>query len=285
MKLLAPAKINIGLRVIRKRSDTYHDIETVFYPIHLADELEIIESDKHEFYSNIHLEADANLCLKALHFFCERTGINAEVKMVLNKNIPIGSGLGGGSSDAAAVLLALQELYGKPLCEIELHDIAVQLGADVPFFLSRKNASGNRAPSYATGKGEVIEPIDLNITDFILTVTPNLSVSTATAYSLVKPTGVKRKLLRDVLLDLGNRYDAYKDVVVNDFETEILKKFPTIGEIKAEMYKQGAQFALMSGSGSSIYGFFGTKEDAIEAQEILNRKFTLQATDITPPHN
>ena len=111
--------------------------------------------DKHEFYSNIHLEADANLCLKALNFFCERTGINAEVKMVLKKNIPIGSGLGGGSSDAASVLLALQELYGNPLCEIELHDIAAQIGADVPFFLKK-------IPSYATGKGEMIKPINLH---------------------------------------------------------------------------------------------------------------------------
>lgn len=94
MRILAPAKINIGLRVIRKRSDTYHDIETVFYPIHLADELEISKSDRHEFYSNIELKADANLCLRSLDFFCERTGINAEVKIVLKKNIPIGSGLG-----------------------------------------------------------------------------------------------------------------------------------------------------------------------------------------------
>jgi len=175
MKLLAPAKINIGLRVIRKRSDTYHDIETIFYPIHLADELEITKSDKHEFFSNVQLQLDANLCLHALHFFCERTGINAEVKIVLKKNIPIGSGLGGGSSDAASVLLALQELYGKPLCEIELHDIAAQLGADVPFFLKK-------VPCHATGKGEVIEPINFQISSFILTMTPDVSVPTSLAY-------------------------------------------------------------------------------------------------------
>ena len=171
MKLSAPAKINIGLRVIQKRSDTYHDIETVFYPIHLADELEITKSGKHEFYSNIHLDADANLCLRALNFFCERTGINAEIKMVLNKNIPIGSGLGGGSSDAASVLLALQELYGKPLSEIELHDIAVQLGADVAFFLKK-------IPSYATGKGEILRPVKYKVEKYVLTVVPDFSVST-----------------------------------------------------------------------------------------------------------
>ena len=277
MRILAPAKINIGLRIIRKRSDTYHDIETVFYPIHLADELEITKSDRHEFSSNVHLEADANLCLRALHFFCERTGINAEVKMVLKKNIPVGGGLGGGSSDAASVLLALQELYGKPLCEIELHDIAAQLGADVPFFLKK-------IPSYATGKGEVIEPIDLRITSFILTVTPDISVPTALAYSLVAPTGAKSKSLRDALLTLGNRYESYKETVINDFETEVMKKFPVIGEIKSEVYRQGAQFALMSGSGSSVYGFFENKALAMNACAVLNEKFTLRATDITPPH-
>jgi 4-diphosphocytidyl-2-C-methyl-D-erythritol kinase len=277
LKILAPAKVNIGLRVIRKRSDTYHDIETVFYPIHLADELEISKCERHEFYSNIELKADANLCLRSLDFFCERTGMNAEVKIVLKKNIPIGSGLGGGSSDAAAVLLGLQELYGHPLSEIELHDIAVQLGADVPFFLKS-------VPAYATGKGEVIEPLDLPIESFILTVTPDVSVSTALAYSLVMPTGNKNKSLRDLLLDLGDSYDAYRESVVNDFETEVMKKFPVIGEIKSEMYKQGAEFALMSGSGSSVYGFFKNETLAKNVAETLNQKFALRATDITRPN-
>lgn len=277
MRILAPAKINIGLRVIRKRSDTYHDIETVFYPIHLADELEISKSDRHEFYSNIELKADANLCLRSLDFFCERTGINAEVKIVLKKNIPIGSGLGGGSSDAAAVLLALQALYRKPLSEIELRDIAIQLGADVPFFLKS-------VPSYATGKGEVIEPLNLQIESFILTVTPDVSVSTALAYSLVMPTGSKGKSLRDVVLDLGNSYGTYKESVVNDFEPGVIKKFPVIGEIELEMYKQGAQFALMSGSGSSVYGFFENEALVKDAAATLDQKFTLRATDVTHPH-
>jgi len=312
MKLLAPAKINIGLHVIRKRSDKYHDIETIFYPIHLADEVEIIKSDKHEFYSNIPLDADANLCLRSLHFFCERTGINAEVKIILKKNIPIGGGLGGGSSDAAAVLLALQELYGNPLSEIELHDIAVQLGADVPFFMSRRsqrspsaegrrlsrrdpfgdsssisfreeNPFGKKIPAYATGKGEIIEPIALHVASFILTVTPAISVSTALAYSMVAPTGVKSKSLRDSLFELGTDYGAYKESVVNDFELEVIKKFPVIGEIKTEMYNLGAQFALMSGSGSSVYGFFENESLAKKTSEILNRKFALRTADITSP--
>ncbi len=276
MKILAPAKINIGLRVVRKRSDNYHDIETVFYPIHLADELEIVRADKHEFFSNIDLEADANLCLRALHFFCERTGINAEVKMVLKKNIPIGSGLGGGSSDAAAVLLALQELYGEPLSDIELFDIATELGADVSFFLKK-------IPAYATGKGEVIEPVKYRVNRFILTVTPDISVSTALAYSLVKPSGEQKVPLNETLLKLGGDFSAYNRAITNDFEPPIFERFPVIARIKSEMFSAGADFALMSGSGSSVYGFFRTDPDARKALASIQAKFTLRAGDVTPP--
>lgn len=276
MKILAPAKINIGLRVVRKRSDHYHDIQTVFYPIHLSDELEIVKADKHEFYSNINLEHDANLCLRALDFFCERTGINAEVKMILKKNIPIGAGLGGGSSDAAAVLIALQGLYGNPLSEIELLDIGAQLGADVPFFF-------RKVPTYATGKGEVMEKMKYHVDAFILTVTPDVSVSTPLGYSLVTPSGEPRRTLRDLLLDSGSDLSGYRDSIVNDFERPIFEKFPVIGQIKSEMYSAGAEFSLMSGSGSSVYGFFKTEEKASEAMRILGAGLPLRAADITRP--
>ncbi len=276
MKILAPAKINVGLRIIRKRSDNYHDIETVFYPIHLADELEIVKADKHEFLSNINLEADANLCLRALHFFCERTGINAEVRMSLRKNIPIGAGLGGGSSDAAAVLLALQEIYGKPLSDIELFDIATELGADVSFFLKK-------VPSYATGKGEIIEPVKYHVNRYILTVTPDISVSTVLAYSLVKLSVQKARSLRDTIRELGEDFAGYREAIVNDFEAPLFEKFPVIGQIKLEMYSSGAEFSLMSGSGSSVYGFFSSSADATAALNSIRGKFTLRAGDITPP--
>lgn len=276
MKILAPAKINIGLRVIRKRSDSYHDIQTFFYPIHLADELEIEKAEKHEFFSNINLEHDANLCLRALDFFCERTGINAEVKMVLRKNIPIGSGLGGGSSDAAAVLIALQEIYGKPLSGIELLNIAEQLGSDVPFFIKK-------ASSYATGKGEVMEPVKFHVDAYILTVTPDVSMSTPLAYSLVTPSGEQPTSLRDVLLKLGNNFAAYKGVIVNDFEKPVFDKLPVIGQIKEKMYSSGAEFSLMSGSGSSVYGFFKTEAGAQKALDAIRTMIHLRAADITRP--
>ncbi len=276
MRILAPAKINIGLRVIRKRSDRYHDVETVFYPIHLSDELQIEKSSKLEFFSNVNLEADANLCLRALHFFCERTGIHAEVRMRLNKNIPIGGGLGGGSSDAAAVLIALQELYGRPLSDIELFDIATQLGADVSFFLKK-------IPSYATGKGEVIDPIHYRIQSYILTVTPDVSVPTPLAYSMVTPSGKQDRQLHDVILRLGNDYSEYSGAVVNDFELPVFNRFPVIGQIKSRMYDLGAAFSLMSGSGSSVYGFFATENLVKDALDSLHGQFDLRAADVTPP--
>lgn len=276
MKILAPAKINIGLRVVRRRSDSYHDIQTVLYPIHLADELEIEKAVKHEFYSNIKLEHDANLCLKALDFFCERTGINAEVKMVLRKHIPIGSGLGGGSSDAAAVILALQEIYGKPLSGIEVLNIAEQLGSDVPFFIKK-------IPAYATGKGEVLEQLRYRVSVYILTVTPDVSVPTPLAYSLVAPTGQRESSLQESILGLGDDFASYKGVIVNDFEPTIFERFPVIGQIKSEMYSAGADFSLMSGSGSSVYGFFRTEVGAQGALDAMRTKFTLRCADITHP--
>lgn len=276
MRILAPAKINIGLRVLRKRSDRYHDIETVFYPIHLSDELQIEKSSKLEFFSNVNLETDANLCLRALHFFCERTGIHAEVCMRLSKNIPIGGGLGGGSSDAAAVLIALQELYGNPLSEIELFDIATQLGADVSFFLKK-------IPCHATGKGEVIAPIRYSVQSYILTVTPDVSVPTPLAYSMVAPSGKQDRPLHDVILELGNDYSAYRESVVNDFEAPVFDRFPVIGRIKSRMLDCGAAFSLMSGSGSSVYGFFAAEDQLGDALESLRGEFDLRAADITPP--
>jgi 4-diphosphocytidyl-2-C-methyl-D-erythritol kinase len=196
--------------------------------------------------------------------------------MVLKKNIPIGAGLGGGSSDAAAVLLALQDIYGKPLSEIELLDIASELGADVPFFLKK-------IPSYATGKGEVLEPISYKVSAYILTVTPDVSVSTPLAYSLVTPSGEPKEPLRKVLLGLGNDLSSYKKHIVNDFEPRVFAKFPVIGGIKSEMYSCGAQFSLMSGSGSSVYGFFRSASDAENALDRLQKRFTLRAGDITAP--
>lgn len=276
LKILAPAKINIGLRVINKRSDGYHDIETIFYPIHLADELELSRAEKHEFYSNVHLDEEANLCLRALNLFCERTGVNAEVKINLHKNIPMGAGLGGGSSDAAAVLTGLQELYNYPLSKIELFDIASLLGADVPFFLYGK-------PAYATRKGDIFEPIDFKISLVILVVTPDISISTPYAYSLVRPTGHPEKTLKQIITKLSNDYVAFKNAIVNDFEEPLFSRFPILKNLKDAFYKNGAIFALMSGSGSSIYGFFEDENSALKALQNIKDSFEIRAYDISYP--
>ncbi len=278
MKLFAPAKINIGLRVIRKRPDGYHDIETIFYPIHLADEVEISIAARHEFYSNIHLDQEANLCLRALNLFCERTGVNAEVKIKVHKNIPIGAGLGGASSDAAAVLTGLQQLYNHPLSKIELFEIASLLGADVPFFLYGK-------PSYATRKGDILEPIDFSISLPILLATPNISVSTPYAYSLVKPIENREESLKKIITTLSNNYRMYTSAIVNDFEDVVFPKFPILKKLKEAFYQNGALFALMTGSGSSIYGIFEHEISALKALEKIKKEFEIRAFDITLPQN
>ena len=164
-----------------------------------------------------------------------------------------------------------------------LHDIASQLGADVPFFLKK-------IPSYATGKGEILQPIKYSVGKYILTVVPEISVPTPLAYSMVTPiedplrgTGTKNKTLCDLLFDPVQNISSYRDVIVNDFETAVFEKFPVIAEIKSELYHHGAEFALMSGSGSSVYGFFATEELARKTSEVLTNKFKLRATDITPP--
>jgi len=138
-------------------------------------------------------------------------------------------------------------------------------------------------PSIATGKGELIEPIKYRVERFILTVTPDLSVSTALAYSLVTPTGRGESSLAKLLLELGDHYQKYKDYIVNDFEESMFEKFPVIGKIKSEMYSHGAEFALMSGSGSSVYGFFKSRTDTEKAADSLRSNFVLRAADVTPP--
>ncbi|MGB9591094.1 MAG: 4-(cytidine 5'-diphospho)-2-C-methyl-D-erythritol kinase [Candidatus Kryptoniota bacterium] len=276
MKILAPAKINIGLRIIQERPDGYHDIETIFYPIHLADELELSIAEKHEFYSNVDLDQETNLCLRALNLFCERTGINAEVKIKLNKKIPIGSGLGGASTDAAAVLTGLQELYNHPLSKIELFDIASLLGADVPFFLYGK-------PAYATRKGDLIEPINFHISLPILVVTPNISVSTAYAYSLVKPNDTWRETLKQIITKFSGDYRTFSNAILNDFESVIFQEFPLLKKLKEALYENGALFALMSGSGSSIYGIFEDENSALRTVERIKADFEISALDITLP--
>lgn len=242
------AKINLGLQVLRKRNDGFHDIETVFYPIPLCDSLEILKLSgrKGSFRQyGLRLDGGENLCQKAYNLLKEKYDI-PPVSMYLLKNIPAGAGLGGGSSDAAHTLIMLNKMFDLDISSAELEILAAQLGSDCPFFI-------RNMPVLAEGRGEVFAPINPGLKGkYIVVVKPNTHVSTPEAYAMVKPDH-SRASLRDIL---DKPVDQWKDVLLNDFETPVFKKYPAIRQIKEKMYDDGALYASMSGSGSAVFGIF-----------------------------
>ena len=253
------AKINLGLNIIEKRSDGFHNIETVFYPIGLCDVLEIVPSESCTDYSfsssGIQLAGDPedNLIVKAFHLL--RSGYQfPAIDISLIKQIPFGAGLGGGSSDAAFTLKAINELFELKITPNRLEKIASKLGADCPVFIRNK-------PVFATGIGNVFTPIDLSLKGyFLLLVKPEIHVGTPEAYSLVTPIKPEIPLLELIKLPLSN----WKETVKNDFENSVFARYPMIGEIKNNLYEMGAIYSSMSGSGSSVFGIFETKPERNE---------------------
>ncbi|MDT8393849.1 MAG: 4-(cytidine 5'-diphospho)-2-C-methyl-D-erythritol kinase [Bacteroidales bacterium] len=242
------AKINLGLHVLRKRNDGFHDIETAFYPVPLHDSLEILQISgrKGSFRQyGLRIGGGKNLCQKAYDLLKEKYDI-APVDMYLLKNIPAGAGLGGGSSDAAHTLIMLNEMFNLDISSAELEILAAQLGSDCPFFI-------RNLPVLAQGRGEKFTPIKPGPGGkFIIVVKPEIHISTPEAYAMVKPD-LGRASLRDIL---EKPVEQWKDVLLNDFETPVFKKYPAIGQIKQKMYEDGALYASMSGSGSAVFGIF-----------------------------
>lgn len=248
-------KINLGLYILEKLPDGYHRIETVFYPTGLSDILEIIPSNTGETrldVSGINVEGKSsdNLCFKAWKLLYHLYGIPA-VSIHLHKIIPTGAGLGGGSSDAAFTLSMLNELFELRLSDAELSSLALKLGMDCPYFLMN-------TPALGSGKGEILEPIDLSLKGWnLVIVKPPVHVSTAAAYAGVTPRSGRRPLT-----DIVSRsVEEWKELLVNDFETSIFSCFPEIRRIKDELCENGALYASMSGSGSAVYGLFREKPD------------------------
>ena len=245
------AKINIGLNVVEKRPDGYHNIETVFYPIGLCDALEVEVSESCTDYSfsssGILLEGDPehNLIVQAFRLLRSQFQF-PPLDISLYKQIPFGAGLGGGSSDASFMLKVLNEMFELKLTPGKLQKLAAQLGADCPVFIKNK-------PVFASGIGDVFKPIKFSLKGyFLLLVKPDIHVATPEAYSLVVP-----KQPEFSLADLIQRpIQEWKGQVVNDFETSVFSKYPKIKNLKDEMYEMGALYASMSGSGSSVYGLF-----------------------------
>jgi len=253
------AKINIGLNVVERRADGYHNLETVFYPIKIHDALEVVVSDKLIFTSSGDLipgNADDNLCLKAYHLIKKDHDL-PPVHIHLHKNIPIGAGLGGGSADAGFFIKLLNEVFEIGLTNEAMQVYARQLGADCAFFIDNK-------PVFAFEKGDQFESIELDLSTYSLVlVMPPIHVSTAEAYSGVKPMGSENDLRSALKLPVFE----WRNVVKNDFEKSVFKHHPQILLVKEALYKKGALYAAMSGSGAAVFGIFNKKPDLQELEQ------------------
>ena len=242
------AKINIGLNILRKRADEFHDIESLFYPVAFFDVLELVKSKDFEFKSTglgIPGYSDNNLCIKAYNIIKNDYSIG-NVKMHLHKVIPMGSGLGGGSSNGAFCINMLNELFELNIPIKKRINYAAQLGSDCPFFIENRSA-------FATGKGEILRPFNVDLSGkWIILVNPNLHVSTADAFSGVTVDDSKT----DLIDNLTSPLSSWKESIINKFETSVFRKYPQIESLKKEFYNSGAVYASMTGSGSTIYGIF-----------------------------
>ena len=246
----ANCKINLGLDILRRREDGFHDLETVMIPVsELYDvvEIERVEGDSIFEQKGLVVDCDAeqNLCMKGLRLMQQLYGIG-EVKISLDKRVPFGAGLGGGSSDATSVILALNELYNLGLSEERLVEIAAMIGSDTAFFV-------RNTPQLCTGRGEKMVPVELPLQGkYLVVAKPNEGVSTKEAYSGVKPA-IPQVRLVDAL---QRPIEEWQGVVKNDFEPHIFEAHPAIAELKKTMLDAGAIYASMSGSGSAVFGIF-----------------------------
>lgn len=262
----APAKINLGLHVLRKRQDGYHDIETVFVRIDWGDLLRIAPANSFSFTcSDPSLPTNnANLCVQAAYALMEQVGRRMGAALHLEKRLPYGAGLGSGSSDAANTLLLLREFWKLSVSEEVLHQLASDLGSDVPFFLE-ENAS------YGTGRGEILTPLfteeglRYKVPFTILVIVPDIHISTQTAYSGITPQSNHRPDLRQLVLK--NDLRQWRRELVNDFETSVFDSFPRLAAAKNALMEKGAGYAAMSGSGSALFGMFEDREVARGAYE------------------
>lgn len=246
-------KINLGLNILRKRTDGYHDLETIFYPLPFSDALEIIENknsrDQFPFTSSglpVPGKPASNLCVKAYRLLKKDFPSLSSVHIHLHKVIPSGAGLGGGSSDAAFTLKLLNRQFHLLLSDEQLMEYGAQLGSDCPFFILNK-------PCFAKGRGEILRPISLDLSDYkFVIVNPGIHVDTGKAFLHIHP-GIPSQSLEEVITLPPERW---KDELHNDFEKVIFPLHREIVDIKDELYHQGAVYASMSGSGSTVYGLF-----------------------------
>lgn len=286
--LPAFAKINLGLRILGKRNDGYHELETVFLQIDLADRLffekisdtaspaRLGKTGLHLTCNQVDLPVDAsNLCYRAHQLMSEAAGYPLNIRLHLEKNIPTGAGLGGGSSDAAVTLIALNYLFHFDWPDAKLQTLATQLGSDVPFFLAGGLCLGK-------GRGEVITPLP-ELPDFsILLITSPLVISTAWAYQKYK-MGLTNRQKNSTLSSFNFDYLARQqreEVCQNDLEAGVFQTYPDLALIKSRLLQCGALVASMTGSGSAVFGIFRTQQEAQRGQRFFEKEY---ATYVTKP--
>lgn len=266
------AKINLGLNVVERRPDGYHNLETVFYPVNIKDALELtmmntkfpspVDCDIKVTNLNVEGDEQRNLVVRAYQLLKRDFPQMPRVHAHLYKGIPTQAGMGGGSSDCAYTIRLLNEMFTLGLTEQRMIDYAAQLGADCAFFILSR-------PSYAEGIGERLVPVSLDLSSYYIgVVRPDIPVSTREAFSLIKPTK-PAKCCHDIVMQ---PIETWRDELTNDFEQSVFALHPEIGAIKQQLYDLGAVYAAMSGSGSSVFGIF---QEPIEiSQHFLSDVFT-----------
>ena len=251
-------KINLGLNIIAKRTDGFHELQTVFYPVAIKDVLEIVQQQTEttdvEFSAtglSIDEDPSNNLCVKAYHLLKKDFPKLPAIKMHLHKNIPMGAGLGGGSADGAFTLQLLNNKFQLGLTTEQLTECALQLGSDCPFFIINQ-------PCYAEGRGEKLQPIPLDLSAYrFVIINPGIHINTGWAFSQATPAS-PAKPIREII---SQPIETWKAELKNDFEVPVFESHPQIKAIKEKLYTQGAVYAAMTGSGSTVFGIFEKNAD------------------------
>ena len=264
------AKINIGLNILNKRDDGYHNIESVFYPIMWRDALEISYGPQFELKTTglyISGTKENNLVYKAYQLLQSYITKSQDIHLHLHKAIPMGAGLGGGSADGAFALVLINDYFKLNLSIKTLENLAEKLGSDCPFFIQNK-------PVFSYDRGIMFEPISLKLSSYyIILINPNIHIGTAEAYGFIQPKtptiSVKDSIIKPM--------EEWRELIVNDFEAPLMLKYPLLSNIKSKLYKMGAVYASMTGSGSTMYGIF---KEEIELNKTFD-KFTVWQGKLT----
>ncbi|MFH1526919.1 MAG: 4-(cytidine 5'-diphospho)-2-C-methyl-D-erythritol kinase [Bacteroidota bacterium] len=267
IQINSPAKINIGLNIVSKRDDGFHNLETLFYPLEfLHDTITFKKSEKFSFVcSKPELQDSSNLIVKAVKLLEQKTEKRFNVDIYLQKNIPVGGGLGGGSSNAAAALFAINELFQLNLTYEKLQELSLQLGSDVPFFIKAKPAIGK-------SRGEILTQVNFSIHFPILIINPGIHISTNEAFKNIVPK-INTIKYEQIEFNNANEIKSWQGLIRNDFEECIFSKYKEIGRIKNILLENGALFSKMTGTGSTVFGIYENLSDAERIKKLFPESY------------